>query len=256
MLSERRSRHSADVAFLKNRSEIEKHYNKIQSSKVYPFLPSLPTFCQLPIINLLQSAPTAVGVSIDQTLASDSLMRGLLSDQLKQWVETAKDDFAVLLGFPKKWNTASKNVVHPVERVTARFLCIRCGTKAKDRGSRTNGGSLDFAAACRHVCSTGEGRAVKGKKGKWGANKFVKDEKVVVFVPSAPLLLIIFLTQAIHAMKKIVQTLNYSEEKAGPRDMIALGLSVLCTSCDPPMVVDSRGVVSYLFHNKGRDSYH
>lgn len=176
-LSEKRARHAAEVAYLKNRGDIERHYHSIRSSKVYPFLPSLPTFRQLPVINLLQSAPPTEDTTITQTLASNSLMRSLLSDQLKQWVEAAKGDFAVLLGFPKKWKNASKNVLHPVERATARFQCIRCGTKEKDRGKRTSDGCLNFAAACQHVCSTG-GRAMKGKRGRWDASNFVTDDKV------------------------------------------------------------------------------
>lgn len=178
-LSERRDRHAADVALLKNRSDIEKYYNSVRSSKVHPILPSLPTFHHLPIISLLQSAPTTQGITITQTLTSNPMMRGLLSDQLKQWVETAKDDFGVLLGFPKKWKSASKNVLHPVERATARFQCIRCGVKAK-RGSRTDDGCLDFEAACRHVCSVGRGKILKGKKGQWDVSNFAKDEKVGV----------------------------------------------------------------------------
>jgi hypothetical protein len=176
-LSEKRGRHSTEVAFLKNRSDVEKYYNSLRSSKLYPFLPSLPTFRQLPIISLLQSAPATEGITITQTMVSNPLMRGLLTDQLNQWAETAKADFAVLLGFSKKWRNASKNVLHPVERVTARFRCIRCDTKAKG-GSRTDDGCLNFEAVCRHVCSVGQGRMLKGKKGRWDVSNFVKDEKV------------------------------------------------------------------------------
>ncbi|KAF8814728.1 hypothetical protein BYT27DRAFT_7205692 [Phlegmacium glaucopus] len=225
-LSERRTRHAAEVAYLKNRSDTERLYNSLRSSKAYPFLPSLPTFRQLPIISLLHSAPITEGITITQTLTSNSLMRSLLSDQLKQWAEAAKDDFAVLLGFPKKWKNANKNVLHPVERAMARFQCIRCGSKAKDRGKKTNDGCLDFAAACQHVCSVG-GKAMKGKNGKWDVGNFVKDEK------------------AIHALNKIIQALKYSEDKAGALAMIDLGLAVLCTSCDPHMMLDSRSVVGH-----------
>lgn len=193
-LSEKRGRHATEVAFLKNRGDVEKYYNNIRSSKLHPFLPSLPTFRQLPIISLLQSAPATEGITITQTLVSNPLMRSLLTDQLNQWVETAKADFAVLLGFPKKWRNASKNVLHPVERATARFRCIRCDAKAKE-GSRTDDGCLNFEAVCRHVCSVGQGRMVKGKKGKWDVSNFVKDEKVgaVHFVFSTLSSLLIFL---------------------------------------------------------------
>ena len=34
--------------------------------------------------------------------------------------------------------------------------------------------------------------------------------------------------------------------------MITLGLAVLCTSCDPPMVLDTRNVVSHLFAEESR----
>ena len=178
-LSERRSRRAAEVALSDNRIDVEKYYNSILFRKVHRFLPSLPTFRQLPIIKLLLSAPATNGITIAQTLESNSLMDGLLSNQLKQWVETAKEDFAVLLGFPKKkWKHVSKNVLHPVERFTARFRCIRCA-KAKG-GSITDDGCLDFQAACRHVCVSGPGRTIRGKRGMWDVSNFVKDEKVGV----------------------------------------------------------------------------
>lgn len=181
-LSERRARHAAEVTYLKNRSDIEKFYHTIQSNKTYPFLPSLPTFRQLPVISLLQSAPTTQGMTITQTLQSNPLMRGLLSEAIKQWVETAKDDFAVLLGFPKKWKNASTNVLHPVERAMARFLCIRCGVKVKESRTRADNGCLDFVAACKHVCSDNQGKPIKGKRGMWDVSNFVKDEKVGVIL--------------------------------------------------------------------------
>jgi len=115
--------------------------------------------------------------------------------------------------------------LHPVERATARFRCIRC-VKVKG-GSRTDEGCLDFEAACRHVCISGPGRTLRGKRGMWDVSNFVKDEK------------------AINALNKINQALRYNEDEILARIMISLGLAVLCTSCDPPMVLDSRSVVDH-----------
>lgn len=49
-------------------------------------------------------------------------------------------------------------------------------------------------------------------------------------------------------LNKVIQALGYSEDKDGARIMISLGLTVLCTSCDPPMILDSRSLVIILFY--------
>jgi len=131
-----------------------------------------------------------------------------------------------LLEFTKNWKNPSSNVLHPVERVTARFLCIQCGVKAKDKGNRTDDGSLDFVGACKHVCNGSGGKPKKGKRG-WDVNKFMKDEK------------------AISALKKMIQILDFAEDKDDLHMMIKSGLAVLCTSCDPPMILDTRGMVGH-----------
>lgn len=182
-LAERRQRRSNEISLMKNREDVETAYNRLRSTKAYPYMPSLPTFRKLPLIEMLQSEerPTTV-VSVADTLQNDKVMKELLSSQLKRWVDKAKDDLGVALGFPKSWKNASKNILHPVERVTGRFLCKKCG--CVEPKYRTDG-CMDFAGACLHECVVGnkeKGRLRMGKKAVWDATNFVKDEKVCVNV--------------------------------------------------------------------------
>lgn len=141
-------------------------------------MPSLSTFRQLPVIAMLQSAESSASASVAQTLSSNEVMQKLLDTQLKKWTEKAMQDLGYTLGFPKNWKNASKNILHPVERVTARFLCKKCQrVDVKYRDDE----SLDFAGACLHECGIGnakKGRAQRGRRNVWESSKFVKDDKV------------------------------------------------------------------------------
>ena len=164
---------------MKNREDVEEFYGHLRSNKAYKYLPSLPTFRQLPIIKLMQSGED-VGHArgIRHTLQDNSVMRKLLDQEVTQWVEGAKQDLAVVLGFPRLWKTANSRLLHPVERLTARFLCTKCGHLENKYGMD---GCLDFAGACLHVCVGKNGkndRSRKSKKAAWNPTNFVKDEKV------------------------------------------------------------------------------
>lgn len=178
-MSDKRDRRNAEMALMNNRKDVEKAYENIRSSKMYPFLPSLSTFRKLPVVAMLQSAetPSSIGTVFD-SLIKDKMVKDLLASQLKKWVDSAKSDLGVILGFPKNWKNASKNILHPVERVTARFLCTRCQRlDVKYRSDQ----SLDFAGVCLHECSVGNpkhARSRTGKKATWESKNFVKDDKV------------------------------------------------------------------------------
>ncbi|KAF8882535.1 hypothetical protein CPB84DRAFT_219711 [Gymnopilus junonius] len=180
-LADKRERRSAEISLMKNRGEVETVYNRLRSTKAYPYMPSLPTFRKLPVIEMLQSAERGkTVVSVSETLQNDKVMKELLASQLKKWVDKAKVDLGLVLGFPQNWKNASKNILHPVERVTGRFFCKRCG--CVEQKYRMDG-CMDFAGACLHECVVGnkeKGRLRTGKKVIWDAANFVKDEKVGV----------------------------------------------------------------------------
>lgn len=177
-LREKRQRRQAGISLMQNRKDIEVLYDKIRSDKSHDYLPSLPTFRQLPVTQLLQ-AGVYDGEKISDTLQVVPLMRQRLDQDIQGWIESAKQDLAVVLGFPKQWKSANKKVLHPVERSTAWFLCKNC--RVDGIGDKTDG-SLDFAGACLHVCRGGKSRrSRRSKKAAWNPEVFIKDEKVGSF---------------------------------------------------------------------------
>lgn len=180
---EKRTRRKMEISFMKNREDVEELHSLLRSKMTYKFLPSLPTFRQLPVIKLVQSGEY-IGRrarEICYTLRENQVMRKLLDQEITRWVEGAKQDLAVVLGFPRLWKTASSRILHPVERLTARFLCTKC-SHLENRYETD--GCLDFAGACLHVCVGKNGkndRSRKCKKAAWNPTNFVKDEKVSSF---------------------------------------------------------------------------
>lgn len=176
-LQEKHERRIKETSLMENRKDVGDLYNNLRSKKAYDLLPSLPTFRQLPVVSLLQAGrhQGKQEKRIANTLQGNALMQNLLDQQIHQWAEAAKQDLAVVLGYPKDWKTVSSLVLHPVQRVTARFLCAKC--KSVEKKYKMDG-CLDFAGACAHVCRSKNGRNDKGKKAVWNSTKFVKDEKV------------------------------------------------------------------------------
>lgn len=178
---ERVERRKTEMTLMTNRKDVETLYHQLRSKGESKFMPSLSTFRQLPVIAMLQSAESSASASVAQTLSSNDVMQKLLTTQLKKWTEKAMQDLGHTLGFPKNWKNASKNILHPVERVTARFLCKKC--QRVDVKYRDNE-CLDFEGACLHECGVGnakKGRVQQGKKNIWESSKFIKDDKVSQF---------------------------------------------------------------------------
>ncbi|KAF8884933.1 hypothetical protein CPB84DRAFT_1964901 [Gymnopilus junonius] len=227
-LADKRERRSAEISLMKNRGEVETVYNRLRSTKAYPYMPSLPTFRKLPVIEMLQSAERGkTVVSVSETLQNDKVMKELLASQLKKWVDKAKVDLGLVLGFPQNWKNASKNILHPVERVTGRFFCKRCG--CVEQKYRMDG-CMDFAGACLHECVVGnkeKGRLRTGKKVIWDAANFVKDEK------------------AINVLRASVAALEHAEDRQAGNYLLTVGLAVVCMSCEPCMVLDSRSLIGH-----------
>lgn len=181
-LGEKRGRRSNEIALMNNRKEVEKTYNRLRSGKDHPYMPSLHTFRTLPVVAMLQSSTSPDSGNIYETFKNDKKMKDLLSNQLKAWTDKAKRDLGALLGCPKNWRSASTKVLHPAERVTARYLCTKC---ERFDGRYRMQESLNFAGACSHECGDGSGKkarkVTKGKRAIWNPENFVKDEKVFLF---------------------------------------------------------------------------
>ncbi|CAA7269347.1 unnamed protein product [Cyclocybe aegerita] len=212
-VGDKRDRRNAEISLMENRKDVEGVYNRLRSAKTYQYLPSLVTFRTLPVISLLQTAEKlpgapshATGPKVAETLQNNPVMKEMLASQLRKWADNAKQDISQTLGFPRNWKSASKNVVHPAERVTARLLCTRCN---RVDSKYSQDGCLDFAGACRHEC-------------------FVGSEK-----------------KAINVLSKTLQALGYPEDRDAGHYILTIGIAALCTSCDPPMVVDTRNIIGH-----------
>jgi len=137
-------------------------------------MPTLATFRELPIIAMLQGSPTTAETSkVSHTLQKISWVQDQLDVQLKKWVQDAKAQLGAVLGFPN-WKTASNVVLHPCDRLTARFRCKRCPRLSL---KYLNDGCFDFAGACVHEC-VGMSKSQTRHRKTWDPDKFAKDGKV------------------------------------------------------------------------------
>ncbi len=166
------------------RVDITHHYNRLVQGKNHPVIPILAEFRELPIIKALQDRDDVMPVPSNTThslantrvlgseLKRSELIGGMIDSDLKNWVQNALIAFDSMLGQPK-WKSASTRVLHPAERVTARFICTMCSNPLKTCATAE---SLDFRGACAHECVR-HSREVVAKR-KWRADQFVPDEKV------------------------------------------------------------------------------
>jgi hypothetical protein len=167
---EARKRSANEEAYRCRRNDVEQHYNRLKSSGQEKVFPTLAQFRQLPIIKVLQSK-TSTNTAVAGDLQS-KLVVELLQDDLRKWRETATTTLAATLGF-SNWRSASKKKLHPVDRLTARFRCKKCG---HDDHKFYEQGCLDFAGACAHVCVRSDLK--KSEREKWTPDQFEKDNKV------------------------------------------------------------------------------
>lgn len=184
-LQERRKRREAEATHRKSREQALQHHSRLcsaipaQGESRKP-VPAVSAFLKLPVLDLLQSPGSLPdGASVSKTLKKDALVTCIIEDQVAQWTDKARQDFGVMLGYPAEWKSANKNLVHPAERLSARYLCKKCKylpTKYRDDEC------LDFAGACAHQCVIGNKKAKKNKQAKWNASNFKKDDKVSFFI--------------------------------------------------------------------------
>jgi hypothetical protein len=168
------------------RTDITRHYDRIAERKNYPVILILAEFRELPIIKALQDRDDAMPILSNTTNSSSAntrvleselkrseLIGGMVDSDLRNWVQTALVAFDSMLGQPK-WKSASTRVLHPAERVTARFVCAVCSNPPKTCTAFAE--PLDFREACAHECVRYSRKAVA--KRKWRADQFVPDQKV------------------------------------------------------------------------------
>ncbi|KAI0301661.1 hypothetical protein B0F90DRAFT_1719078 [Multifurca ochricompacta] len=230
-LENKRRRQKAHAQQIR-RAVMTRHYNDLVDDKCYAAVPTLAEFRELPIVKTLQDREDATPFSSDTSRSSLSnpakaqhaleselkrskLIGGMISKDLKRWVDTALGKFDAMLGRPN-WKSASTRVLHPAERVTSRFICTLCHDTPKQYGTPQ---SLEFREACVHQCI---GRPKKGAaKRKWKAEQFAPDQKAIAV-----------LSQALDL------TVLEAENPETREQLQRFGARFVCNSCDSPIVMD------------------
>lgn len=202
---DRHRRRKAEAELLTRQTDIERHHQRIKSSGAYGLVPTLAEFRKLPTMKAMVDKDTASideelrRSDLIAALLRDNLKKWLedartglakllgvvnyknastkvctfpLVREMTSW----RDSHGRVQRLPVSCNRLQRGflvtdsyllqVLHPAERVTARFLCVTCGNKAV---------SLDFAGVCKHECQKMSRGALKAP---WTAERFVADTKV------------------------------------------------------------------------------
>ncbi|KAI0654549.1 hypothetical protein C8Q70DRAFT_925466 [Cubamyces menziesii] len=195
------------------RHSVEDVYKRLQQDTT--LLPPLYEFRKLSVVKTYEASSSKKSPGL-----SDAFISEVLKDNLEQWVETARAGLAASLGYPA-WKTMSKRLLHPVDRLTARFLCKKCSAAGKDAGVD---GGMDFASACRHECAhlSKKARATQ----RWNAYNFVPDQR------------------AVDAITQVLELCGAkAEEVESLRVVDSIGARIQCTTCK--LTMDVRGVACH-----------
>lgn len=166
-------RRKNEKEYAKRRKDVESFYHSLKGENDTGSLPPLSEFRKLPMVQRMQyKIGQEPSNSVAKELKSSHLVRVLVKEDLARWRSEAKASLGAILGF-KDWKSASTNILHPVDRLTARFRCKRCD--GKEGHQQWDDSSFDFAGACGHVCKSNNGRTAKDG---WTADRFVPDSKV------------------------------------------------------------------------------
>ena len=176
VLEEKRKRSKREASYRVIRGAIEKYFNTLRSENPRLILPPFATFRRLPILaSLLTVTDPDTSKSIQDILKTNGV-REVVKVQLAKWVDEARKQMAVVLGHPD-WKPENGTETHPVDRVTAWFLCKECTARAVQHGRAIY--PLSFARACSHECPITKGQKRRNNRNElWNASTFVKDDKV------------------------------------------------------------------------------
>ncbi|KZT25744.1 hypothetical protein NEOLEDRAFT_337248 [Neolentinus lepideus HHB14362 ss-1] len=213
-LVKRRRRQQEEKSYAQNRAHVALHYQRMLSSGAHQPMPSLTEFHRLSVIKALESSASHAS-TLDEQLKSTALLKDMLEKDLDKWREKARTRLAAVLGFAD-WKTVSTRKLHPVDRLTARFVCTLCQKVAK---KHQEFGDLDFAGACAHKCP----HLDKKQRAKyvWKAEQFAPDEK------------------AIKAIMQLFELSGTVPEDPESDDAVRfIGHRILCLSCDAAIVMD------------------
>ncbi|KIJ11734.1 hypothetical protein PAXINDRAFT_15442 [Paxillus involutus ATCC 200175] len=174
----RRDRQKAEKSYKQRLVEVQKMYERMRSgtaegvnaggsgSSSKMVLPPLTVFCTLPSVRTLKGQPDPNTVPPENSdamldLKTSTLATSLITSDIRTWLVPVQSYLMGLLGYSGVWRSASKLKVAPLERVTARFLCGRCGELGRQYRRQ---GCLDLRGACSHICKRVKGKGTAKKR--------------------------------------------------------------------------------------------
>ncbi|OCH87233.1 hypothetical protein OBBRIDRAFT_796411 [Obba rivulosa] len=173
---ERSGRRKMETAYATRRDEVKQLYQSASHQKeLQGQLPNLGEFRKLPVMRVLQATASGESATQTQNVQESILVTALMKDNLRDWQKSTRAGFAALLGFAD-WRNASKNKLHPVDRLTARFRCKNCDV----RKNSLDAGSFTFDEACKHTCW--EPNKKQRARQTWSVKQFTPDQQVIDFV--------------------------------------------------------------------------
>lgn len=233
-----------------NRRDLWNHWNMLKTAKII----NLPysEFRHLDMARTLVRKNTDECTvlqknkeSVREELKTSETTREHLAQQVSAWVQDTQAKLSEALGYDQLALAKEVAFVHPTNRVTAWFRCMRCTiVGGKHRADK----SLTYTDVCVHRCP---GRTKRERlKGAWNVEWFEPDQKVKS-VPEDFLSLWLELmwlelisTQAIAAARELLRVCKLDERHALTPQLAIFGCNFFCKSCKDPIVMDASSVVS------------
>lgn len=144
--------------------EVERLYRELDHAK-FDCFPSLPQFRKLPTLRTFHDST----LDVKSVGWRNEFVDTLIKNDVQEWATKTVQAFLERLGY-LEW-PPTKALIHPVHRVSSRFICTRC-SKSGQKATRNK--SLTFREAAHHTCLVSE----KGNKDQWSPKNFVLDVKV------------------------------------------------------------------------------
>ncbi|KAG1794196.1 uncharacterized protein HD556DRAFT_1371547 [Suillus plorans] len=204
-----------EASYRQRRDDVKQYYNRLRSAGTV--VPSLYEFRKLSVMTTMQGSvtgprPNSSGLAKD--MKNSALVAELVAADLKTWMASAREKLSELLGFPK-WRSASKTKLHPLDRITARFMCQGCGKVAKRYEKER---CLDFAGVCAHECPSNN--KTDRKQVDWSVDRFVKDD------------------EASNAVARLLTLVGITDEDTTARNTVKmLGARIRCLSCEHAFII-------------------
>ncbi|KAF8345305.1 hypothetical protein F5887DRAFT_951858 [Amanita rubescens] len=255
MLAQQRERKRLEALSKNNLAALAVLYQHFRSVEPAMVLPPFPMFLRLPTIegSLLNFDGQKIPRRRRERVAPPRNLRDLLKKpeiqivikaELSKWELNARQSFTDALGFPR-WVSASATVLHPLDRLTARFRCKNCHTVSNHYKMDS---CLDFVGVCRHECKTSDSKDENENENEkcesWDASRFERDQR------------------ATDAMRKLLTLLSIDEAsidslKLFRKRRLDLGKRqpkmIVCMSCQPNLVLTDENVIGHC-HRHGHDN--